>query len=140
MISDYPAHRNKSLICVPMDTPGIHLAKRIDKMGMRGSDTAVIYLDDVRVPAKNIIGEAGQGFTYQMLQFQEERLACAALSITPMDLIISETIEYLKQRKAFGQPLLNNQYIHFRLAELLTEVEMLRSCLYRATDQHVAGE
>jgi len=135
-----PAHRNKSLICVPMDTPGIHLAKRIDKMGMRGSDTAVIYLDDVRVPAKNIIGEAGQGFTYQMLQFQEERLACAALSITPMDLIISETIEYLKQRKAFGQPLLNNQYIHFRLAELLTEVEMLRSGLYRATDQHVAGE
>merc|ERR1719210_3196919 len=75
-----------------------------------------------------------------MLQFQEERLACAALSITPMDLIISEMIEYLKQRKAFGQPLLNNQYIHFRLAELLTEVEMLRSGLYRATDQHVAGE
>ena len=57
-----------------MDTSGIHLAKRIDKMGMRGSDTAVIYLDDVRVPAKNIIGEAGMGFTYQMLQFQEERL------------------------------------------------------------------
>merc|ERR1712001_359099 len=135
-----PAHLNKSLICVPMDTPGIHLAKRIDKMGMRGSDTAVIYLDDVRVPAKNIIGDAGMGFTYQMLQFQEERLACAALTITPMDLIISETIEYLRQRKAFGQPLLNNQYVHFRLAELMTEVEMLRSGLYRATDQHVAGE
>jgi len=135
-----PAHLNKSLVCVPMDTPGIHLAKRIDKMGMRGSDTAVIYLDDVRVPAKNIIGDAGMGFTYQMLQFQEERLACAALTITPMDLIISETIEYLRQRKAFGQPLLNNQYVHFRLAELMTEVEMLRSGLYRATDQHVAGE
>lgn len=135
-----PAHLNKSLICVPMDTPGIHLAKRIDKMGMRGSDTAVIYLDDVRVPAKNIIGDAGMGFTYQMLQFQEERLACAALTITPMDLIITETIEYLRQRKAFGQPLLNNQYVHFRLAELMTEVEMLRSGLYRATDQHVAGE
>ena len=102
-----------------MNTPGIHLAKRIDKMGMRGSDTAVIYLDDVRVPAKNIIGDAGMGFTYQMLQFQEERLACAALTITPMDLIISETIEYLRQRKAFGQPLLNNQYVHFRLAELM---------------------
>jgi len=135
-----PVHSNKSLICVPMNTPGINLAKRIDKMGMRGSDTAVIYFDDVRVPAKNIIGDAGKGFTYQMLQFQEERLACAALSVTPMDLIITETIEYLKQRKAFGQPLLNNQYIHFRLAELMTEVEMLRSGLYRATDQHVAGE
>lgn len=134
------AHMNKSLICLPMNTPGIHLHKRIDKMGMRGSDTAVIYFDDVRVPAKNIIGEPGMGFTYQMLQFQEERLACAALSMTPMDTVIAETVEYLRQRKAFGQPLLNNQYIHFRLAELLTEVEMLRAGLYRATDQHVAGE
>jgi len=133
-------HSNKSLICLPMSTPGIHLHKRIDKMGMRASDTAVIYLDDVRVPAKNIIGEPGMGFTYQMLQFQEERLACAALSMQPMDNIIAETIEYLKQRKAFGQPLLNNQYIHFKLAELMTEVEMLRAGLYRATDQHVAGE
>ena len=122
-----------------MDTPGIHLHKRIDKMGMRSSDTAVIYLDDVRVAVKNVIGDRGLGFTYQMLQFQEERLACAALSITPMDICIAETIEYLKQRTAFGQPLLNNQYIHFRLAELQTEVEMLRAGLYRATDQHVAG-
>ena len=123
-----------------MNTPGIHLHKWIDKMGMRASDTAVIYFDDVRVPAKNIIGELGMGFTYQMLQFQEERLAAAALTLTPMDAVIAETVEYLRQRKAFGQPLLNNQYIHFRLAELLTEVEMLRAGLYRATDQHVAGE
>jgi len=135
-----PVHLNKSLICLPMNTPGVHLHKRIDKMGMRCSDTAVVYLDDVRVPAKNIIGDPGMGFTYQMLQFQEERLACAALSTTPLDTCIAETIEYTKQRKAFGQPLINNQYIHFRLAELQTEVEMLRSALYRAVDQHVAGE
>jgi len=135
-----PAHLNKSLICVPMDTPGIHLAKRIDKMGMKSSDTAVIFLDDVRVPAKNIIGEPGMGFTYQMLQFQEERLACVALALTPMETSINQTIAYLKERKAFGQPLINNQYIHFRLAELLTDVEMLRAGLYRATENHVAGE
>jgi len=135
-----PAHLNKSLICVPMDTPGIHLAKKIDKMGMRCSDTAVIYLDDVRVPAKNIIGEPGMGFTYQMLQFQEERLACVALALTPMEMSINQTIAYLKERKAFGQPLIHNQYIHFRLAELLTELEMLRAGLYRATENHVAGE
>merc|ERR1711872_18986 len=133
-------HRNKSLICLPMDTPDIHLAKRIDKMGMLCSDTAVIYFDDVRIPAKNIIGEEGMGFTYQMMQFQEERMATTALSLTPMDKIIQQTIDYLKERKAFGQPLLDNQYIHFRLAELETEVEMLRSCLYRATDKHIAGE
>jgi len=133
-------HRNKSLICLPMDTPGIHLAKKIDKMGMKCSDTAVIYFDDVRVPAKNIIGEEGMGFTYQMMQFQEERLAASAISLTPMVNIINDTIAYTRERKAFGAPLLDNQYIHFRLAELLTEVEMLRSGLYRATDNHVAGE
>jgi len=135
-----PAHLNKSLICVPMNTPGIHLAKKLDKLGMRSSDTAVIYLDDVRVPVKNIVGEPGMGFTYQMLQFQEERLACVALAMTPMEMCINQTIEYLRDRKAFGQPLLNNQYIHFRLAELLTDIEMLRAGLYRATESHVAGE
>merc|ERR1712004_814570 len=120
-------HRNKSLICLPMDTPGIHLAKRIDKMGMKCSDTAVIYFDDVRVPAKNIIGEEGMGFTYQMMQFQEERLAAAAISLTPCVNIINDTIAYTRERKAFGAPLLDNQYIHFRLAELLREVA--DSCL-----------
>lgn len=61
---------NKSLVVVPMKSPGVQLAKRIDKMGMRSSDTAVIYFDNVRVPAKNIIGDEGLGFTYQMMQFQ----------------------------------------------------------------------
>ena len=72
-----------------MDTPGITLAKKIDKIGMKASDTAVIYFEDVRVPAANIIGEAGMGFTYQMIQFQQERLAAAALSLAPMDAMIN---------------------------------------------------
>ena len=90
--SDKPAHLNKSLICLPMKEKGISLAKRIDKMGMRCSDTAVIYFEDVRVPAKNIIGVEGYGFTYQMLQFQQERLACAALSLMPLERCIADTI------------------------------------------------
>jgi len=137
--SEGPAHTNKSLICVPMNTPGIHLNKRIDKMGMRCSDTAVIYFDDVRVPAANIIGEPGMGFTYQMLQFQEERIACGALSLIPLDRAVEETANYCRQRQAFGQPLLNNQVIHFTLAELQTEIEMLRSALYRATEMYIEG-
>jgi len=137
--SDGPAHINKSLICVPMDTPGIHLNKRIDKMGMRCSDTAVIFFDDVRVPAENIIGEPGQGFTYQMLQFQEERLACVALCTKRLDQAIYETAQYTAQRMAFGKPLLANQVIQHKLAELQTEVEMLRSTLYRATDLYCEG-
>merc|ERR1712200_7804 len=107
--------------------------------GMRCSDTAVIFFDDVRVPATNIIGKEGMGFTYQMLQFQEERMAAVALCLAPMDMVIQETAKYAKERMAFGQPLLNNQVIHYRLAELQTEVEMLRAALYRATELHVQG-
>ena len=71
--SDKPVHLNKSLICVPMkNTPGVTLAKRIDKLGMRSSDTGVIYFEDVRVPADHIIGEEGLGFTYQMMQVRSK--------------------------------------------------------------------
>ena len=63
-------HQNKSLIIVPMDTPGVVKAKKIEKMGMHSSDTGLIFFEDVKVPAANIIGEEGMGFTYQMLQFQ----------------------------------------------------------------------
>jgi len=133
-------HVNKSLIIVPMETPGIVKAKKIEKMGMHCSDTGLIYFEDVRVPAANIIGEEGMGFTYQMMQFQEERLVAASNSLQPLANLLSETISYLKERKAFGQPLINNQYIHFRLAELHTEVEMFRAMVYAAADAMERGE
>ena len=68
--SEGKPHMNKSLIIVPMDTKGVVKAKKIDKMGMQSSDTGLIFFEDVRVPIKNTIGEEGQGFIYQMLQFQ----------------------------------------------------------------------
>ena len=71
-------HKNKSLICVPMDTPGISVTKIPDKLGMRSSDTGQIYFDNVRVPQKFRIGEEGMGFMYQMMQFQDERLMAGA--------------------------------------------------------------
>ena len=75
------AHKNKSLIMVPMTTPGVTKAKKIRKIGMMSSDTGLIHFDDVRVPQTNRIGEEGMGFTYQMMQFQEERLWAAANAI-----------------------------------------------------------
>uniref|UniRef100_A0A803VVF3 Acyl-CoA dehydrogenase 6 n=1 Tax=Ficedula albicollis TaxID=59894 RepID=A0A803VVF3_FICAL len=137
--SEGPPHRNKSLMCLPMNLPGIHVAKKIDKLGMRSSDTAQIFFEDVRVPCKNVIGEEGKGFTYQMLQFQEERLWGVATALTQMETIIQETIEYTRQRKVFGQPVLHNQSVHFRLAELATELELLRSLLHRAVALYVEG-
>lgn len=73
------AHKNKSLICVPMKTKGVKVARKISKLGLYSSDTAEIYFDDVRVPCKNIIGEEGMGFIYQMMQFQDERICAAAV-------------------------------------------------------------
>ncbi len=138
--SDGPIHNSKSLIIVPMDTPGITVARKLDKLGMRSSDTAQLFFEDVRVPKRNIIGEEGMGFTYQMLQFQEERLWAAGNALQSLDKAVSDTIEYTRERHAFGKALLDNQVIHFRLAELQTEIECLRSLTYRAVEDYVAGE
>lgn len=138
--SEGAAHKNKSLIVVPMNTPGITRAKKIRKIGMMASDTGVIHFDDVRVPQRFRIGEEGMGFTYQMMQFQEERLWAAANAIQGLMNCIDQTIEYTRERKAFGKSVLDNQVVHFTLAELKTEVECLRALTYMATEHYVAGK
>jgi citronellyl-CoA dehydrogenase len=138
--SDAPAHTNKSLICVPMRAPGITIARKLDKLGMHSSDTALIYFDDVRVPQRNRIGEEGKGFIYQMQQFQEERMWIAAKSLRMMERAIQQTIVYTKERQAFGHAVLDNQVVQFRLAELQTEIEALRGLVYLAVDKYVGGE
>jgi citronellyl-CoA dehydrogenase len=137
--SDGPAHKNKSLIIVPMDAPGI-TRQKIHKVGMNSSDTAQLFFDQVRVPRRNLIGQEGMGFTFQMLQFQEERLWGAASSLRGMDSVIDLTIAYTRERKAFGKSVLANQVVHFRLAELRTEVEALRALTYRAVELYVGGK
>ena len=138
--SEGAAHKNKSLIVVPMNTPGITRAKKIRKIGMMASDTGVIHFDDVRVPQRFRIGEEGMGFTYQMMQFQEERLWAAANAIQGLMNCIDQTIEYTRERKAFGKSVLDNQVVHFTLAELKTEIECLRALTYMATEHYVAGK
>ncbi|HEY2977991.1 MAG TPA: acyl-CoA dehydrogenase family protein, partial [Burkholderiaceae bacterium] len=118
--SDGPPHKNKSLIIVPMDAPGITKHK-IKKIGMNSSDTGQLFFDDVRVPQRNLIGQEGMGFMFQMMQFQEERLWAAASAHITLDRLIDQTIDYTRERHAFGKPLLDNQVVHFRLAELRTE-------------------
>jgi citronellyl-CoA dehydrogenase len=137
--SDGPAHKNKSLIVVPMDAPGI-TRQKIRKIGMNSSDTAQLFFDNVRVPRRNLIGQEGLGFTFQMLQFQEERLWGAAGSLRSLDRLIDQTIDYTRQRQAFGKSILDNQVVHFRLAELRTEVEALRALTYRAVEMYIGGK
>ncbi|ODN03021.1 putative acyl-CoA dehydrogenase 6, partial [Orchesella cincta] len=161
--SDGNKYKNKSLICVPMKSKGIKncfsnskislrillkaehffagiTRQKIHKLGNDSSDTGIIFFEDVRVPAKNIIGEEGAGFLYQMLQFQEERLAVCAGALKPIDLILSETIDYTRQRKAFGKSILDNQYVYFRLCELASENEALRALTYKAIDMFIHGQ
>ena len=140
--SDGPTHKNKSLIIVPLregnNRPKGVSIQKIKKFGMWSSDTAQIFLDDVRVPVSNRIGEEGMGFIYQMQQFQEERLNGAARRLAAIDLI-EHTAEYLRSRTAFGKPLLQNQFIQYKLAELKTELEALRGLTYMATQTYIEG-
>jgi citronellyl-CoA dehydrogenase len=138
--SDGKPHQNKSMIVVPLDAPGVSFSEKLDKLGMRSSDTAQIFFDEVRVPQRYRVGGEGMGFMMQMLQFQEERLYVAAMTLKHMDKCIQKTIEYTRERQTFGQPLINNQVIHFRLAELQTEVEALRALVYRAVEGYINGE
>ena len=137
--SDGPVHKNKSLIVVPLDAPGV-TRQKIHKIGMDASDTAQLFFDDVRVPQRNLIGQEGMGFTFQMLQFQEERLWGAASSLRAMDRLIDLTIDYTRERQAFGKSILDNQVVHFRLAELRTEVAALRALTYQAGELYVSGK
>jgi citronellyl-CoA dehydrogenase len=137
---DGPPHRNKTLICLPMKTKGVEIARKLDKLGMRASDTAQIFFDGVRVPQRYRIGEEGMGFVYQMQQFQEERIWAAASTLGGMERAIAMTIEYTAGREAFGKSILDNQVVHFRMAELQTKVELLRSLTYRAVEGHLEGQ
>jgi citronellyl-CoA dehydrogenase len=138
--SDDKAHKNKSLVIIPMATKGVERARKLHKLGMWASDTAQIFFDEVRVPQRYRIGAEGMGFMLQMMQFQEERLWGAANSVTAMDMAIAATIEYTRDRKAFGKSVLDNQVVHFRMAELATELEALRALIYRASELFLAGQ
>jgi citronellyl-CoA dehydrogenase len=140
-------HKNKSLIIVPLREAGLGergqlvrgvSVQKIKKFGMWSSDTAQVFFDDVRVPVRYRIGEEGMGFIYQMQQFQEERLDGAARRLAAMA-YIDETVDYLRQRQAFGRPLLDNQFIQYKLAELKTELEALRALVYMATQTYIEG-
>ncbi|HAA59268.1 MAG TPA: acyl-CoA dehydrogenase, partial [Myxococcales bacterium] len=131
--------KGMSLIIVPTDTPGFEVSRKLDKMGNLSSDTAELSFENVRVPISNRIGEEGMGFILQMQQFQKERLIGSVLSLGGMQKIVKMTIDYCRERKTFGQPLIDNQWIHFKISELLTEMECLKHLNYYCADQVIQG-
>ena len=138
--SNATPHKNKSLVIIPANLPGVEVGEKIDKLGLRTSDTAPVYFDNVRIPKRYRIGKEGDGFSMQMQQFQEERIFLSVSSLIILDDCIEQTINYCKERVAFGKRIIDNQALQFRLAELKTEIEALRSLIYRACESFVEGE
>jgi citronellyl-CoA dehydrogenase len=143
--SEGPAHKNKSLVMVPLrengkTVKGFEVGQKIRKIGMNSSDTGLLFFDEVRVPQRYRIGAEGSGFIYQMQQFQEERLWCAASTLQSLSNCIQWTVEYAHERKLFGASLADQQWVQFKLGELKTEVESLRALTYQACEHYVAGE
>jgi len=123
-------YKGMSLILVPTNTPGFIVDKKLKKLGNHSSDTAVLTFENCRVPKTNLIGVEGMGFYMQMEQFQRERLVAALLGVVGMEQAVRKTIQYCQERVTFGKPLIANQWIQFKLAELLTEIEALRHLSY----------
>jgi citronellyl-CoA dehydrogenase len=136
--SDEGGSRGMSQIVVPTDTPGFSVSRKLDKLGQRSSDTAELSFVDVRVPVDNTIGEAGRGFQQQMAQFQNERLIASYMATGNMRRALDRTIAYVKSRAAFGRTLADSQWIQFKLAELVAEVDLLhhynRACAEAMVD------
>ncbi|WP_427306001.1 acyl-CoA dehydrogenase family protein [Cupriavidus sp. H39] len=110
--------RGISLIVVEGGTPGFTKGPLLEKIGLKAQDTAELFFDEVRVPAVNLLGEEGKGFSYLMHQLAQERLMIAVRSPIVMETMLEDTIAYTKSRKAFGQPVFDLQNTRFKLAEI----------------------
>ncbi len=135
-----PPHRGISLILVERDTPGFVRGRKLDKLGLRGQDTSELFFEDCRVPVTNLLGVEGQGFKMLMEKLQQERLVCAIGALASARRCLDDTVEYTKQRKAFGQAIASFQNTQFKLAEMATEVEVGQAFVDRCMAAHVRGD
>lgn len=137
--SDDPGYHSFSLFVVPTDLPGFQVSRKLNKMGCHSSDTAELFFDDLRIPAENLIGKAGEGFIYQMQQFQHERFSAIPMSYISAEETIAMTVEHIRQRVVFGKPLIGKQVLRHRLADWQTEIECLRQLAYHIVRMKEAG-
>ncbi len=128
--SDDPGYHSFSLFVVPTDRKGFSVSRKLDKMGLRSSDTAELFFDDLKIPAENLIGKEGEGFVLQMTQFQHERFSAIPLSYIAAEEMIVMTVEHIRKRIVFGKPLITKQVLRHRLADWQTEIECLRQLTY----------
>lgn len=135
-----PPHKGVSLLLVEADTPGYMRGKKLKKLGMLAQDTAELIFEDMRVPASHLIGEEGHGFTYLMAKLQQERLLAAISSVTASEDMFETTLQYVKERHAFGKPIGKFQNTQFAMAEMATQITMARAFVNQLVVRHQCGE
>jgi alkylation response protein AidB-like acyl-CoA dehydrogenase len=133
-------HRGMSLIVLERGMEGFERGRNLEKIGMHAQDTAELFFTDVRVPVANLLGEEGQGFRYLVTNLPQERLSIAATGVAAARAAFDETLAYVKERQAFGQPVGSFQNSRFRMAELATEIEIGQSFVDRCVVALNAGE
>jgi alkylation response protein AidB-like acyl-CoA dehydrogenase len=131
--------RGFSLLVVERGMPGFERGRKLDKIGMKAQDTAELFFEDVRVPAANLLGTEGHGFFHLMENLPQERLSIAAVAVAASRIVLDLTVQYCKDRTAFGKPIGKFQNTRFELAEMHTEVSIAETYLEKAVLEHNAG-
>jgi acyl-CoA dehydrogenase len=135
-----PPHKGISLLVIERDTPGFSRGRKLDKIGLHSQDTAELFFEDARVPAANLLGEEGRGFYYLMEKLQQERLLVAISAQVAAEEMLKMTVDYVKERKAFGQQIAHFQNTQFTIAEMATEIQIGRTFVDEVISRHMAGE
>lgn len=128
-----------SLIVVEADRPGFSRGRNLDKIGMKAQDNSELFFDNVRVPRTNLLGEEGRGFSYMMRELPQERLLVAVTAVSIIEASIAWTVEYTRDRKAFGRRVADFQNTRFKLAEVKTEATVARIFLNECIRRHMDG-
>ena len=129
-----------SLFVVPKDTPGFHVSRKLEKLGMHSSDTAELTFEDVRVPVEHLVGEEGKGFYHISWELQSERMVAAAGSVAGAERMFEKTLAYAKEREAFGRPIGRFQAIRHKFAEMATKIEAAKQFNYVVAWRYANGE
>jgi citronellyl-CoA dehydrogenase len=137
--SDDPGYHSFSLFIVPTQLDGFQVSRKLDKLGVRCSDTAELFFDNLRIPAENLIGKEGEGFILQMQQFQHERFSSLPVGYIATQDMIDMTVKHIKERIVFGKPLISKQVLRHRIADWLTEIECMKQLTYHIVRMKMEG-
>jgi acyl-CoA dehydrogenase len=138
-----PTHNGISMIVVDaidQEVPGFRKGKKLNKVGQHSADTAELIFEDCRVPVGNLLGEEGRGFYYLMEKLQQERLTVAIGAMTAAERMLEITLDYVKQREAFGKPISKFQNTQFKIAEMATQIQIGRTFVDQLIVKHMAEE